>query len=201
MVEIQVISMDWAQNARASASPGRVFSSLGSVLLGKLSARDTLSRGRSDLPGSGPAYRSAAFRLRGDQLVSSAAIFMRLLASTAAPTHNSKRSRLRRDSASCRGLGTAPRCVPRCRRESAGLLECRAASRRLRVRGVFLPPRCGMHTSLTPACLHDAKFCSLKKPRSEPYSSGARPKACCGAGGKVPRGPRRPDFPSAPRIA
>src|SRR6185437_2623430 len=35
-----------------------------------------------------------------------------------------------------------------------------------------------MHTTLTPACLHEARFCSLKKPRSEPYSCGARPKDC-----------------------
>src|SRR5437667_7398999 len=33
-----------------------------------------------------------------------------------------------------------------------------------------------MHTTLTPSCLHDFTFCSLKKPRSEPYSCGACPK-------------------------
>src|SRR5438045_5094796 len=35
-----------------------------------------------------------------------------------------------------------------------------------------------MHTALTPGCMHEARFCSLKKPRSEPYSCGAQPKAC-----------------------
>src|SRR5271165_3984251 len=35
-----------------------------------------------------------------------------------------------------------------------------------------------MHTTLTPSCLHDVTFCSLKKPRSDPYNSGAWPKAC-----------------------
>src|SRR2546430_1834420 len=35
-----------------------------------------------------------------------------------------------------------------------------------------------MHTTLTPSRLHDARFCSLKKPRSVPYNSGTRPKAC-----------------------
>ncbi len=38
-------------------------------------------------------YRQAAFRLRNDRSVNSAAIFMRLLASTAAATHSSNRSR------------------------------------------------------------------------------------------------------------
>src|SRR5213080_2532862 len=42
--------------------------------------------------------------------------------------------------------------------------------------GVFCPPRCGMHTTLTPFCLQDFTFFSLKKPRSEPYNSGAWPK-------------------------
>src|SRR5207247_6672694 len=41
---------------------------------------------------------------------------------------------------------------------------------------VLFPPHCGMHTTLTPSCLHDFTFCSLKKPRSEPYSCGACPK-------------------------
>ena len=38
-------------------------------------------------------YRQAAFRLRNDWSVNSAAIFMRLLASTAAATHSSNRFR------------------------------------------------------------------------------------------------------------
>src|SRR5258708_1431714 len=49
-----------------------------------------------DLPANneGPeGYRQAAFRLRNDRSVNSAAIFMRLLASTAAATHSSNRSR------------------------------------------------------------------------------------------------------------
>src|SRR5271168_5287786 len=33
-----------------------------------------------------------------------------------------------------------------------------------------------MHTTLTPSCLHDITFFSLKKPRSDPYKSGAWPK-------------------------
>ena len=86
------LGTNW-QYRPASASPGRVISGLGSVLLGKLSARDTLKRGRSDLPEAGLRVGQAALRLRGDRVVSSAAILMRLLASTAAPTHNSKRSR------------------------------------------------------------------------------------------------------------
>src|SRR5258708_3481716 len=35
-----------------------------------------------------------------------------------------------------------------------------------------MPPRCGMHTTLTPCCLHDVTFFSLKKPRSDPYNLG-----------------------------
>src|SRR6266481_4539875 len=35
-----------------------------------------------------------------------------------------------------------------------------------------------MHTTLTPCCLHDITFVSLKKPRSDPYNLGTSPKAC-----------------------
>src|SRR5713226_6677821 len=122
-------------------------------------------------------YRQAAFRLYNERSVNRAAIFMRLLASTAAATHSSKRSR---PSARQRFM---PR--PRNSTEMRPSMPARKRWPALKTallsyatpRAVLLPPRCGMHTSLTPARLHDAKFCSLKKPRSEPYSSGARPKA------------------------
>src|SRR5258708_24483600 len=35
-----------------------------------------------------------------------------------------------------------------------------------------------MHTTLTPSCLHDITFVSLKKPRSDPYNLGTSPKVC-----------------------
>src|SRR6266851_1803308 len=35
-----------------------------------------------------------------------------------------------------------------------------------------------MHTTLTPCCLHDVTFFSLKKPRSDPYNLGTWPKVC-----------------------
>src|SRR6266571_3005620 len=35
-----------------------------------------------------------------------------------------------------------------------------------------------MLSTVTPSCLHDVTFFSLSKPRSAPYNSGARPKAC-----------------------
>src|ERR1700731_707981 len=41
-----------------------------------------------------------------------------------------------------------------------------------------MPPRCGMQTTLTPSCLHNITFFSLKKPRSDPYNSGTSPKVC-----------------------
>src|SRR5258707_3599167 len=41
-----------------------------------------------------------------------------------------------------------------------------------------MPPRCGMHTTLTPCCLHEVTFFSLKKPRSDPYNLGTPPKVC-----------------------
>src|SRR6476660_6948942 len=41
-----------------------------------------------------------------------------------------------------------------------------------------MPPRCGMQTTLTPSCLHDITFFSLKKPRSDPYNLGTSPKVC-----------------------
>src|SRR5882724_2423832 len=55
------------------------------------------ARGRNDLRRSLPRVKDresqAAFRLRDDRSANRAAIFMRLLASTAAATHSSKRSR------------------------------------------------------------------------------------------------------------
>src|ERR1700745_2460087 len=120
----------------------------------------------------------AALRLRRVRLDSKAAILIKLLASTAAATHNSKRSlpsaRQRfmprpRNSTEMRPSMPARKRWP-CLKSALFSYASRSA--------VFLPPRCGMHTTLTPSCLHDARFCSLKKPRSEPYSCGARPKAC-----------------------
>src|SRR6267142_5444823 len=35
-----------------------------------------------------------------------------------------------------------------------------------------------MHTTLTPSCLHELTFFSLKKPRSDPYNLGTSPKVC-----------------------
>src|SRR6476620_7048626 len=35
-----------------------------------------------------------------------------------------------------------------------------------------------MHTTLTPSCLHEFTFFSLKKPRSDPYNLGTSPKVC-----------------------
>ena len=51
-----------------------VIFELGLGVVGKLLARDTLSRGRSDLPEAGLRVGQAALRLRGDRAVSSAAI-------------------------------------------------------------------------------------------------------------------------------
>ena len=118
----------------------------------------------------------AALRLRDDRFDSIAAILIRLLASTAAPTNTSKRwrpsARQRfmprpRNSTEMRPSMPARK---RCPSLKAGLF-----SYALRF-AVFFPPRCGMHTTLTPFCLHDFTFVSPKKPRSELYNSGARPK-------------------------
>src|SRR5262250_3208759 len=115
--------------------------------------------------------------LRRRRFVSSVAITKRLLASTAAPTHNSKRSfpsaRQRfmprpRHSTEMRPSMPARK---RCPSLKGALLSY--ASRA----GAFLPPRCGMHTTLTPLRVHDERLCSLKKPRSAPYNCGARPNA------------------------
>src|SRR6266849_1157468 len=128
--------------------------------------------------GGGLHVGQANFRRRDDGFVSIAAILMRLLASTAAPSHNSKRS----------GPSARQRFMPRPRNRTEMRPSMPARKRWPSLKSavfsyasrsaVFLPPRCGMHTTLTPACLHDARFCSLKKPRSVPYSSGTRPKAC-----------------------
>jgi hypothetical protein len=58
----------------------------------RLSACDVLSRSQFLVTEAGRRVDQAAFRLRGGP-ASSAAILMRLLASTAAPTQSSKRSR------------------------------------------------------------------------------------------------------------
>src|SRR6266576_1454020 len=118
----------------------------------------------------------AALRLRRVRLDSKAAILIKLLASTAAPTHNSKRSR----------PSARQRFMPRPRnstemrpsmpaRKRCPFLKSGLFSYASRL-AVLFPPHCGMHTTLTPSCLHDFTFCSLKKPRSEPYSCGACPK-------------------------
>src|SRR5437899_8002424 len=118
----------------------------------------------------------AALRLRDDRFVSKAAILIRLLASTAAPTHNSKRWR----------PSAGQRFMPRPRnntemrpsmpaRKRCPFLKARLFSYASHTR-VFFPPRCGMHTTLTPFRLQEFTFFSLKKPRSEPYNSGAWPK-------------------------
>src|SRR6478736_9270355 len=180
MPTVQVISMDRAQVARRcrrrQAPEGR-FLSLGWELAWRaISSRrgepwHSDRRDVRELRGG-----QAAFRLRDDRVISSAAILSRLLASTAAPTHNSKRSRPSarqrfmprpRNSTEMRPSMPARK---RCPSLKAGLF-----SYALRFT-VFFPPRCGMHTTLTPFCLHDFTFVSLKKPRSELYNSGARPK-------------------------
>src|SRR4029077_17324980 len=101
---------------------------------------------------------------------------IKLLASTAAPTNTSKRwrpsARQRfmprpRNSTEMRPSMPARK---RCPSLKAGLF-----SYALRFT-VFFPPRCGRHTTLTPFFLQDFTFVSLKKPRSELYNSGARPK-------------------------
>src|SRR5207302_4002918 len=118
----------------------------------------------------------AALRLRRVRLDSKAAILIKLLASTAAPTNTSKRwrpsARQRfmprpRNSTEMRPSMPARK---RCPSLKAGLF-----SYALRFT-VFFPPRCGIHTTLTPFFLHDFTFVSLKKPRSELYNWGARPK-------------------------
>ena len=112
----------------------------------------------------------AALRLRGDRFDSIAAILIKLLASTAAPTNTSKRwrpsARQRfmprpRNSTEMRPSMPARK---RCPSLKAGLF-----SYALRCT-VFFPPRCGIHTTLTPFFLQDFTFVSLKKPRSELYN-------------------------------
>src|SRR5260370_24845047 len=116
----------------------------------------------------------AALRLRDDRFDSMAAILIRLLASTAAPTNTSKRwrpsARQRfmprpRNSTEIRPSMPAQK---RCPSLKAGLF-----SYALRFT-VFFPPRSGMHTPLPPFFLQDFTFLSLKKPLSELYNSRAR---------------------------
>src|SRR5215468_3478306 len=83
---------------------------------------------------------------------------MRLLASTTAPTHNSKRSL---PSARQRFM-PRPRASTEMRpsmpaRKRWPFLNAALFSNASRS-GAFLPPRCGMHTVLTPLRAHDATF-------------------------------------------
>src|SRR2546430_15594996 len=97
----------------------------------------------------------AALRLRDDLFVSKAAILIRLLASTAAPTPNSKRWR----------PSAGQRFMPRPRnntemrpsmpaRKRCPFLKARLFSYASRTRG-FFPPRRGRHTTLTPVRLQE----------------------------------------------
>src|SRR5260370_19700204 len=133
---------------------------------------------RSAARGRLKRYGYAAFRLHDDRCINKSAIFMRLLARTAAATHISKRSR----------PSARQRFMPRPRnntemrpsmpaRKRWPFLNSELFSYASRS-GALAPPRCGMHTTLTPSCLRDATLCSLKNPRSDPYKSGAWPKAC-----------------------
>src|SRR2546428_7317654 len=92
----------------------------------------------------------AALRLRDDRFVSKAAILIRLLASTAAPTHNSKRWR----------PSAGQRFMPRPRnntemrpsmpaRKPCPFFKTGLFPRASRPPG-FLPPRCALHTTLAP---------------------------------------------------
>src|SRR6202158_799718 len=117
----------------------------------------------------------AALRLRDDRFDSIAAILIRLLASTAAPTNTSKRGRPSarqrfmprpRNSTEIRPSMPARK---RCPSLKAGLFSYALPF------AAFFPPLCGMHTTLTPFCLHDFTFVSLKQPRSELYNYGACP--------------------------
>ena len=105
----------------------------------------------------------AALRLRDDRFDSIAAILIRLLASTAAPINTLKRWR----------PSARQRIMPRPRnrtemrpstpaRKRCPSLKAGLFSYPLRF-AVFFPPRCGMHTTLTPFCLHDFTFVSLKE--------------------------------------
>ena len=102
------------------------------------------------------------------------AMVMRLLVRTAAPTKTSKRSR----------PSARHRFIPRPRnsteirpsmpaRKRCPLLNSGLFSNAWRCEVLF-PPRCGMQTSFT--CGHALMFSSLKKPLSELYQVGAKPK-------------------------
>jgi hypothetical protein len=72
---------------------------------------------------------------------------------------------------------------------TSGWFRSFAASRS----GVLVPPRYGMHITLTPSCLLDVIFFSLKKPRSDPYNLGILPKSACGVPARSPRAVSRLD--------
>src|SRR5438552_10729041 len=109
----------------------------------------------------------AALRLRDDRFVSKAAILIRLLASTAAPTPNSKRwrpSARQRFMPRPRNNTEMRPSMParkRCPFLKSGLFSYVARA------GAFFPPRCGMHIILTPFRLQVFTFVLLQKHRSE----------------------------------
>src|SRR6266567_5989340 len=103
----------------------------------------------------------AALRLLDDRLISRDAIVIRLLASTAAPTHSSKRS----------WPSARQRFMPRPRNSTEIRPSIPARKRWPFLNGALFsyasrsgalpPPRFGMHTTLTPPRSHDVTFLSL----------------------------------------
>src|SRR5438128_24513 len=92
---------------------------------------------------------------------------MRLLARTAAPTHSSKRSRpsarQRFHAVTSQQDRDAPLAAGT---EALALLEVRALLEGRALRSLQAAALGNAHTTLTPSDLHDARFCSLKNPRS-----------------------------------
>src|SRR6516164_7275467 len=96
MAVIQVISMDWAQNASRGwhqQASERVIFELGLGIAWQTFSLRQIEPRPFFCRQAGLCIGQAALRLRGDRVVRSVAILIRLLASTAAPTHNAKRSR------------------------------------------------------------------------------------------------------------
>jgi len=157
---------------------GRDFIAIHEASVGHMVVQRNLWR---SLPANneGPeGYRQAAFRLRNDRSVNSAANLMSCWRARP-PRPQLESLSAFSETALHAAAAEQHRDAPLdARSEALAVLELTALLISPRS-GVLVPPRCGMHTTLTPSCLHDATLCSLKNPRSPPYKSGAWPKACC----------------------
>ena len=152
-------------------------------------------------PRSERIYRSTPLRRRLGRCINSVPMIMRLLASTAAATNSSKRSRAFGETALHAATAEQHRDAPLdAGAKALAVLERRGSFIGLAFGGFGAAPLRYAHhlDALLPSMT--ITFLSLKKPRSAPYNCGDVAEGLrCGVPARRPHAVRRRDFPSAPR--